>query len=64
MPGAMAWALRLKRVFDIGIETCRACGGAVKAIACIGPPDQAQEILRGETGTLITPEVIDIKWWT
>ena len=28
----MTWAQRLKRVFDIDIETCPACGGAVKVI--------------------------------
>jgi len=27
---AMTWAQRLKRVFNIDIETCSACGGAVK----------------------------------
>ncbi len=27
---AMTWAQRLKRVFDIDIETCSECGGAVK----------------------------------
>jgi hypothetical protein len=32
---AMTWAQRLKRVFGIGIETCRECGGTVKVIACI-----------------------------
>ncbi len=26
---AITWAQRLKRVFNIDIETCRACGGAV-----------------------------------
>ena len=31
----MSWAQRLKRVFNIDIETCRECGGAVKIIACI-----------------------------
>jgi rRNA maturation protein Nop10 len=29
----MTWAQRLKRVFGIDIETCPACGGAVKVIA-------------------------------
>ena len=27
---AMTWAKRLKRVFDIDVQTCDACGGAVK----------------------------------
>ena len=30
---AMTWAQRLKRVFNIDVETCRACGGAVKVTA-------------------------------
>jgi rRNA maturation endonuclease Nob1 len=29
------WAKRLKRVFDIDIETCEKCGGNVKIIASI-----------------------------
>ena len=32
---AMTWAQRLKRVFNIDIETCQACGGPMKIIACI-----------------------------
>jgi len=35
---AMSWAQRLKRVFDIDIETCRVCGGSMKVIACIEDP--------------------------
>lgn len=31
----MRWAQRLKRVFRIDAETCPACGGAVRIIACI-----------------------------
>ena len=34
----MTWAQRLKRVFNIDIETCEACGGRVKVIACIEDP--------------------------
>jgi len=30
----MSWARLLKRVFDIDIEHCRNCGGALKIIAC------------------------------
>jgi hypothetical protein len=33
---AITWARRLKRVFDIDIETCSQCGGAVKIIASNG----------------------------
>jgi hypothetical protein len=29
----MTWAQRLKRVFNIDIETCPACGGAVRIVA-------------------------------
>jgi hypothetical protein len=32
---AMTWAQRLKRVFNIDIETCSNCGGEVRIIACI-----------------------------
>lgn len=35
---AMTWAQRLKRIFGIDIETCLACGGAVRIIACIEDP--------------------------
>ncbi len=35
---AMSWAQRLKHVFNVGIETCSECGGAVKSIICIEAP--------------------------
>ena len=35
---AMSWAQRLKRVFNIDIDTCKSCGGQVKVIACIEAP--------------------------
>ena len=34
---AMTWAQSLKRVFNIDVETCRACGGAVKVAALAHP---------------------------
>jgi hypothetical protein len=34
----MTWAQRLKRAFGIDIETCLACGGAVRVLACIEDP--------------------------
>jgi hypothetical protein len=37
----MAWAKRLKRVFNIDIAICKECGDAVKGIASI--EDQGQE---------------------
>ena len=41
----MTWAQRLKRVFNIDIETCRECAGAVKVIACIEDPVVIKKIL-------------------
>lgn len=42
---SMIWAQRLKRVFNIDIETCRDCGGAVKVIVCIKDPVVIRKIL-------------------
>jgi len=42
---AMTWAKRLKRVFDIDIETCSECGGDVRIIASIEDPAVIQKIL-------------------
>ena len=41
----MTWAKRLKRVFNIDIETCSECGGDVKIIASIEDPAVIQKIL-------------------
>ncbi len=41
----MTWAQRLKRVFKIDIETCSACGGAMRIIACIEDPMVIEKIL-------------------
>ena len=41
----MTWAQRLKRVFNVDIETCTECGGLVKVIACIEGPVVIQRIL-------------------
>jgi hypothetical protein len=41
----MTWAKRLKRVFNIDIETCSACGEAMKVIACIEDPVVIKQIL-------------------
>ena len=35
---AMSWAQRLKRVFNIDVETCWVCAGSAKVIACIEDP--------------------------
>ena len=42
---AMTWAQRLKRVFGIDVETCSACGGALRIIACIEDPAVIKKIL-------------------
>ena len=42
---AMTWEQRLKRVFNIDITTCQACGGAMKIIACIEDPIVIRKIL-------------------
>ena len=41
----MSWAQRLKRVFSIDMETCPACGGAMRIIACIEDPVVIEKIL-------------------
>jgi hypothetical protein len=41
----MSWALLLKRVFDIDIEHCPNCGGALKIIAAIEDPPVIDKIL-------------------
>ncbi len=43
-PG-MRWAQRLQRVFDIDVETCTACGGRLRVIACIDDPVVIHKIL-------------------
>jgi hypothetical protein len=60
---AMSWAQRLMRVFNIDIETCSECGGAVKIIACIEDPVVIDKILIHlhekvtSAGTGLLPEV-------
>ena len=43
---AMTWMQRLKRVFNIDIETCERCGGKVKMIASIEDPAVIAHILK------------------
>jgi hypothetical protein len=56
---AMTWAQRLKRVFNIDIEVCGRCGGAVRVIACIEEQDAIDRILshlhRKESETATQP---------
>jgi hypothetical protein len=42
---SMTWAMRLKRVFDIEIDICIECGGAVRIIASIEDPVVIRMIL-------------------
>jgi hypothetical protein len=41
----MSWARLLKRVFDIDVEHCSNCGGALKVIAAIEDPPVIVKIL-------------------
>jgi len=41
----MNWMRRLKRVFQIDIETCPDCGGTLRVIACIEDPPLIRHIL-------------------
>ena len=47
---SMTWARRLKRVFDIDIETCSECGGDVRIIATIEDSVVIQKILTHQDG--------------
>jgi hypothetical protein len=42
---AMQWAKRLKRVFQVDVETCPSCGGTVQIIASIEDPPVIERIL-------------------
>jgi hypothetical protein len=42
---SMRWVQRLKRVFNIDIETCSKCGGTIKIIASIEDPAVILKIL-------------------
>jgi hypothetical protein len=59
---SMTWAKRLKRVFNIDIETCSECGGDVRIIASIEDPVVIRKILAHldkkvtPTGTGMLPE--------
>ncbi len=44
-PARLSWARLLKRVFDIDIENCPNCGGALKIIAAIEDPPVIVRIL-------------------
>lgn len=41
----MSWARLLKRVFNIDVETCLACGGKMRIIAAVEEPEVIKKIL-------------------
>jgi len=58
---SMTWAQRLKRVFDIDIETCDKCGGDVRIIASIEDPAVIQKILAHLDNTAATALLPDCR---
>jgi hypothetical protein len=54
----MTWAQRLKRVFNIDVETCTHCGGSVKVIACIENPVVIRKILSHLLGKALSAEPV------
>jgi hypothetical protein len=44
-PARMSWARLLKRLFDVDVEHCPNCGGALKIIAAIDDPPVSVKIL-------------------
>jgi hypothetical protein len=52
---SMTWAQRLKRVFNIDIEVCSQCGGAVMVFACIDYPVVNKKIHTHLTEKTTTP---------
>jgi hypothetical protein len=54
---AMSWSQRLKRVFEIDIETCQQCGGRLRVIASIEQPAVIERILEhlGHTAETVDP---------
>ena len=56
----MTWAQRLKRVFNIDIETCKQCGGEVKVIASIEDPVVIEKILShiNEKKSVVAPDFL------
>jgi hypothetical protein len=57
---AMTWAQRLKRVFNIDIETCHHCGGAVKIIACIEDHAVIKKILDHLVAKATTADILKL----
>ena len=58
---AMTRAQRLKRAFNIDIETCGRCGGSVRAIASIEDPDRILDHLRRSERETSTRQLL-VEW--
>jgi hypothetical protein len=62
---SITWAQRLKRVFNIDIETCSKCGGDVRIIASIEDPAVIRMILthldkKAATAAIVAALVSDL----
>jgi hypothetical protein len=55
---AMTWMQRLKRVFNIDIETCERCAGQVKIIAYIEDPAVIERILAHLNGKAPSADLV------
>ena len=44
-PRRLAWAVLLRRVFAVDVLECPRCGGRMRLLAAIQPPDVTQAIL-------------------
>jgi hypothetical protein len=53
---SMTWMQRLKRVFNIDIETCERCSGQVKIIGCIEDPAVIERILSHLNGKVLSAD--------
>lgn len=53
---SMTWAQRLRRVFNIDLEICSACGGAVRIVACIEAPEVIGKLLAHLERKTLDPE--------
>jgi hypothetical protein len=54
----MTWMQRLKRVFNIDIETCERCAGQVKIIACFEDPAVIERILAHLNGKTPSADLV------
>ena len=52
---AMTWAQRLNRVYNIDIEICQACGGALRIIACTEDPKILTHLDKQDPSVEVSP---------